>query len=132
MAFATARDTLLDRFKAQHDLSSWSAVPISYPNIAFTPPSDAPWARVLVFPGTSETAAIGTTKYRNLGVVIVELFVPMGETDEDLIDKADDVVGFFRGATLSGVVLRTPSIQRVGEDGGFYQFTVTTPYHYDD
>ena len=134
MALATQINTLLDRWRAQLALSSWSAKTVAYPNKQFDPPSDDIWFRVAVFPGESRAASLSTAtrRWRNQGVLIVEVYVPTGQTDEDAVAIADDVVGFFRGVDLTGIVMQAPSIERVGLDEGFYRMNISIPYHADD
>jgi hypothetical protein len=133
MALATTQDTLLDRFKAQFDLSAYSALTVAWPNEQYNPPNNAAWFRVNVLPSGSFKAALGQIRYRNTGLLVVDCFAPKSGTDDDALAMADTVASWFRGITLTGVKLfEAPSLTRLGNEGNFYGFSVQVPYVYDD
>ena len=134
MALATIQDTLFDRFKDQLALSAYSALPVSYPNLKFTPPSNSEWLRVQLEPADSHTASLsaGMQRFRSVGLLVIGVFIPVGESNADALAIADAIAAFYRGATLSGLSLQAPSISRVGSAQGFYQYNVIVPYRYDD
>jgi hypothetical protein len=135
MALATVQNTLLDRFKAQYDLSAYSALTIAWSNQQFTPPDNAGWFRVNVLPAGSFRASLGgaAQRFRNTGLLVVDCFQPKSNTDADAIAMADAVAGWFRGTILTGVSLTgAPSLTRLGAEENYYGFSVLIPYRYDD
>jgi hypothetical protein len=115
-------------------------VPVAYDNSAFDPVSDAldaggnpaPWVRLTIVPGDGFQASLGTPKiWRSTGIVVVQIFAPLGQGDGLANELADEVAVVFRGVSLGRVIFRAPSLTRIGPDGAWYQVNVATPYQSD-
>lgn len=107
-------------------------VPIIADNAAFKPPDRGPWVRVTILPGDSRLVTLGNRKrYRTRGTVTVQVFTPGGQGDGLALEIATDVATVMRSKTVSGVRLKTPSVQRVGADGPWFRLNVNTPYQSD-
>ena len=104
-------------------------VPIDVDNAAFKPPDRTPWVRITILPGDSQLVTLGNRKrYLTLGTVTVQVFTPSGQGDGLALEIATDAATVMRSKTVSGVRLKTPSVQRVGVDGPWFQLNVNTPY----
>ena len=137
----SAYNTILGKLKTKMDAAR-PLVPIAWPNIQFDPADDYTpgthqgWARVALVGGDAEIASAGGTgsrRWRHYGVVVVQVFTPLGKGAAMALAIADDVATAFRGVTASGVVLRAPTVRPIGTDaeGAFWQCNIETPYRYD-
>jgi len=139
MSFATTYDTILTRFKAQMD-SLRPLVPIAWPNMPFDPKDDYDdathqgWARIAIQGGEQQQASIGgTPRWRQVGIVQVQVFTPTEQGANTALAIADDVATALRGITVSGVILRAASVSPVGRigDSAWFQVNVNVPFRYD-
>ena len=141
MALSTTYDTILTRFKAQMDTLR-PLVPIAWPNMPFDPLTDfnsathQGWARIAIQAGEQNQASIGgtrTRRWRQVGLILVQVFTPTDVGANTAIAIADDVGTALRGVTISGVVFKASSVIPIGreDDEPFYQVNITTPFRYD-
>jgi hypothetical protein len=105
----------------------------------FTKPQNSKWIRCTIKPGGSATVCIGSQKrYRMPGVVILQIFVPIG-TDDTVLNTAvgiamlgfayiDLAVGDSEGHIVKFVA---PYPTDIGRVGGEYQINVTLPFQVD-
>jgi len=71
-------------------------------------------------------------RFRRVGVMVVQIFVPAGSGDGTARELADSVADIFQGRTVSGVIFRGTGLTRVGIDGAWVQYNASTPYQADD
>lgn len=139
ITYKAARQTILDRFKAQWDILHASDVPVAWPNVPFDPAVDfdpashVGWVAITVHPGETLQASISgsTRRWRTPGVATVQIYTPAGSDDEQALDIADDVATALRGVTTSGVVLKATSINVIGAEGDWYRVNAHTSFRYD-
>lgn len=129
MGYQSAHSTIRTRFSTQWSIVQ-PTIPVSYPNVAFTPPTGAPWVRVSIADATAKQASLGATQnfHRHNGIVTIEVFAPVATGDSQALTLADDAADIFRGWQSVGVQFRTPSIRTIGSDGTWYQVTVLTEF----
>jgi hypothetical protein len=107
--------------------------PIAWPNVDYAPTVGVPWVRFNVIPGESGRAALGKDFVRHVGVIMIQIFTPLGSGEMTARDLADEVTDIYRGAMLSGFRFGEPSISRTGPDGeGWFMATATIPYQRDE
>ena len=117
MTFASDANTIRAHFAAQWPLLRPS-VPVAYDNAGFTPPEDneddpAPWVTLTILPGEGFQASLGSPKiWRNTGLIVAQIFVPVGQGDGLANALADDVAQVFRGQRVGFVTFRAPSRTR--------------------
>jgi len=110
-----------------------TALAVQYDNDgSFDKPDGVKWVRCTTN-GTDAFKA-DTSTYRNPGLMIAQIFVPMGEGSKSANELADIVIAAFRGFGSSGVKFRTPNKAVVGEDAGTgeWQVNVNCPFYFDD
>lgn len=99
----------------------------------FQQPEGERWCRMNLLAGESNQAEMGAVKtHRNLGVMMVQIFIPLGEGTKPATDLADFIKTKFRSLSFSGVVFRTPSRITVGRREGVYQLNVSCPFFADE
>jgi hypothetical protein len=81
----------------------------------------------------SSLGSVGNRKFDRKGVVIVQVFTPIGDgftLDDTLSTVARNC---FEGVTTSnGVWFRRTKVQEVGKTGAFYQTNVTAEFEYTE
>ena len=135
-----ARDEILGVLKAAWDVGVESTgLPMQYPNIGGQePPVSGAWGRATVrhtagFQATLR-GAVGERRFRHLGTVTVQLFVPSGE-GQGLSDAlAKIVMAAFEGVTTSPghVIFRNVKTVEIGPDGQFFQVNALAEFEYDE
>lgn len=93
-----------------------------------------PWVRLTILPGESSQVGFSNAgrRKRTLGIASVQIFVPAGAGDGVAQEISDKVALVWEMTTISGVIFRATSVQRVGEDGAWLQFNADTPYQADE
>lgn len=77
------------------------------------------------------------TKSRRVGLIVMELFVPLGEGDRTALVEAEVFGDIFSDKDLSGVMCYSSNIKVVGaatlenEDIRRFKIAITVPYYYD-
>lgn len=130
-----ARDELLELvnsvLQSQVSLIIWDS------DTQDPPDGTVKWARVSVRHTDSEQATLGSyngqRRWRNMGLLFVQLFCPLGDglSEEDRL--AIELVNALRGTTTaSGVQLRNVRAQEAGPDGVWHQTNVVAEFEYDE
>lgn len=87
------------------------------------------WCRITVIPaGTIQTSPGPVKTVRRDGVIMVNVYTAENIGSNRARELADIVVGIFQFARFDGIQCRASSVSRDGQNGGFYQMTITTPY----
>ena len=126
-------NAIRSRFKTQ--VADVVPLPTQYDNHDTPNPDNAKWCRLTIKTGETfqvSLGAPGSQRERTHGVVIAQLFGPLGDGDGDLRDIADAVRVAFRRVTDTGVTFRTPSIHEQGLLGDSWQINVVCPFYADD
>ena len=109
--------------------------PIAWPNVNFTPPS-GPWVRFNVLDGEGTWRSIGSPGSNvagYVGVVVIQVFVPLLSGESSARNLADDAAAIFQGQVISGIrfSLATFSLSNsVAND--WYQMNVSIPFRRDE
>lgn len=134
MGFAATEAAIRSRFNTQ-----WSSlrptIPAFFDNAGddVTPPEDSTWVRLTILPGDSSQVEMGNTRrWRRVGVLIVQIFVPAASGTGLALELGDTVRDIFEGLTVSGVIFRATSLNRVGLDGAWLQYNAITPFQADE
>jgi len=134
MGFAAAETTIRTRFN-----SEWSSlrptIPVFFDNAgdSVQPPQNSAWVRLTVLPGTSQQVEMGRLRrWRRVGVIAVQIYVPAASGTGLAQELGDTVRDIFEGLTLSSVIFRATSLNRVGLDGAWLQYNATTPFQADE
>lgn len=139
--FENAYDAIMGQFFLQMKAAR-PRVPIAWPNTRFDPATDfvaathQAWARITMLGGEGRIASSGspgTRRWRHVGLVVVQVFAPLGSGAAAALAVADDVATALQGVSVDGVTLQAASIRVIGTDaeGAWYQVNIETPYRYD-
>lgn len=134
MGFAATESTIRSRFNTQ-----WSSlrptIPVFFDNAGddVQPPQNSAWVRLTVLPGSSQQVEMGRLRrWRRAGVVAVQIYVPAASGTGLAQELGDTVIEIFEGLTLSSVIFRATSLNRVGLDGAWLQYNAMTNYQADE
>ncbi len=107
---------------------------VRYPNDKRKKPQNTTWAKVSIREGENNQVTMGgqTKRFRTLGILFVQLFTPLGEGTKTINALADTIVTEFRAVRASGIVYRTPRVEKIGRRSGEYQVNVIIPFLLDD
>jgi len=132
MGHAADSQTIRERFNTQWPIEQPS-VPFSFQDVEYNPSKDTAWVRCGIITGEQTQVSMGTLRrFRRVGVVAVQIFVPAGSGDGLAKELADSVANIFQGQTINGVIFRGTGLDRVGIDGAWAVWTASTPYQADD
>ena len=115
----------------------WSATPIAYENVAFTPPAGlAPWIRLAIESGETVQASFGGSvrRFRCTGSLRVEIQVAKGAGTARAYRLADQIGALIASASLPGLALEAAgTASEAGQaDGPYFRLTVAIPFWHDD
>jgi hypothetical protein len=110
--------------------TGWAGrTPVHWDNVAYEPQVGTPYIRPTVRPTTAYQAEIGpTATYRHLGMLIVEVFTPMGSGEAGAQELADEVVALFRGARTQGLSFQAPYVIAADTVDAWYKLDVLCPF----
>lgn len=144
MSFEATANALRDHFK-----DAWTIVeehiPIEFEGVDFSPPDPNPspaiaegeenepaYLRFTMLDGDGRQVSFGASRrWRNVGVLVVSIFTPLGAGDGRARELADEAATILRGITVSGVTLQAPGLRRIGKSGPWLQHNLNTPYFFD-
>lgn len=109
--------------------------PIAWPNVNFTPPSGA-WVRFNVLDGEGSWRSIGSPGSNlagYVGVVVIQVFVPLLSGESTARDYADAAAAIFQGQVISGIRFSpaTAQILNTSLADGWHQINVSIPFRRD-
>lgn len=126
-------------------LASWADTVVDWSDFnagRFEPPAPDPaageqasWIRPAVRVGDARRAELGPVAIRRTtGVVIVQIFVPIGAGDAIAASLAASVAAVFRDLEQDGMQFLEPQPRPVGPepDGAWYQVNVEIPFRRDE
>jgi hypothetical protein len=131
MGYSTDAQTIRERFDSEWPVQQPS-VPYSFGDVEVDPPDDSPWVRVSTISGEQTQVSMGKLRrFRRVGLVMVQIFVPAGGGDGTARELGDSVAAIYQGRTVKGVIFRGTGLTRIGIDGAWVQYNAATPYQAD-
>ena len=131
MSYAGERNAIVGRFN-----SHWNArTPVAWPNWGFTVPDRGAWVRLAILNGDATQRSIGNpgaNVHRHVGVITVQVFVPIDSGTHTARDLADDAAAIFRNQRFDGIRCDVPSVREVGPDDIWFQVNMSCPFRRDE
>jgi len=92
------------------------------------------WARLSIKPVPSERIEMGTPgRFRNPGLIMLQMFVPLQSGTKALYDLADTVTTAFRSTVRDGIIYHRVDVEEAArESEGWWQLNVNIPYSFDN
>lgn len=120
-------------FKAHWDaytFSNGNRPPVVWDNKGFQR-QGGEYVHVSISHSTGTIAALGNEKYRRLGNIVINFFVPEGEGQARQDELAEALLAWFETFSVAGVRLRDPSYNEAGSFGGYWQSSIQAGFEYD-
>lgn len=93
---------------------------------------DGTWIRLQILEGEASRIELGPNGTERIpGIMVASIFVELNTGTAEGLALADKVRTAFRGSSAGVVEFDTPSIDRVGPVGQFYQINVVCPFWFD-
>jgi len=132
MGFQSDSQTIRELFNAQWPIEQ-PTIAFDFADVDYNPTKDEPWVRLNILTGEQTQVTMGKLRrFRRVGVVAVQIFIPAGSGDGLAKELADSVANIFMGRTVNGVIFRGTGLDRVGVDGAWGVWSANTPYQADD
>lgn len=134
MSYAAERTAIMTRWHTE-----WTAahptIPYAHGNARLDPKADRPWLRITILSGESRQTSFGAGdrgQHRHIGLISIEVFVPLGSGEavaRSLLDTATDI---FRTAEFSGILCRGPTLAPGQTTPNYYKISATIPFQRDE
>lgn len=134
MSFSADASTIRTRLNT---LWSTGDGPLLFENVGSTAPDFDTWIRLSIREADTDQESMGPRgatagTYRLSGLVMVQVFAPVGEGDGEARRLADKVSNIFRGVHISSggrqMFFGSPSVVPVGIDGKWFHANVLCPW----
>ena len=95
------------------------------------------FARFYIDPINTANAWLGAAKTRTSGLIVIELFVPLGEGDRTGLEQAGEFGVIFHNQDFSGVMCYAQKLSVVGavtlegDDVRRFKISCTVPFYFD-
>lgn len=138
-SISQARDAILGTFKTAWDAQTPPVPPVVYDGISGEPPRDGGvWARVSVKHGPSAQATIGGSpgnkRFRRIGFVVIQLFVPIGQGLTVADRYAKVAVDAFEGKATKpdGAFFYNVRANEIGPTDDWFQMNILAEFQWDE
>lgn len=134
MSVETRNKAIYDFFKAGWATETRTE-PIAYPNMPHSPPENTPWVRINILETSSENPKIGRDWKRTLGIVIVQVFVPLNTGDSVKSGICDAVLKILENKKTGQYIefqRGTVTDDGTDRDGAWWQARVIIPFRYEE
>jgi hypothetical protein len=107
--------------------------PVKYDNADFTPPDNAAFvAFEIVNAGEFVASLGGPIKYRNFGIISINIYAPLNSGTKVLSGYCDTAAAIFRGQQFSSITCLGASVNRIGEVDGRFVYNVSIDFFRDE
>ena len=126
MSFVNERTSIENRLE-----TLWNTTAIHWDNVSFTEPASKTWIKCNILNASSTYRAIDSKK-KHIGLIILQIFVPINSGTAVVRGYADSLAAIFENQNFDDVVCGIASIEKVGINTVSYQINVKIPYRRDE
>jgi len=109
-----------------------SPIVVFYDNAPAQERPDALHIRASIRLGSQTQVETGSPKrFRQVGILFLEIFSPIGSGDQSSIQKIDTALGVFRCKTYDGVTFVSPDLDVVGQNDRWWQVNAACSFYVD-
>lgn len=130
MNFAADETALTIKFAAVWAASAHASIPVDYSGKK-SEPVNGKLIRFRIAHAPSRSSAVGDVRRRNFGSALVQIVLPTGKGQAELLSIADVVSTGFHKFKSGGLRMRPASLGTLSEDGSFLVGTVDVPFFSD-
>lgn len=135
ITIAEARQVLRTSFRAAWVAAGEDPARVAYQNTTLDDVDELPyWARFSVIHAPLQNDELGGGTFFAVtrgGVVLVEIYVRLGETDQDSDRLAEIVSAWLEQYGVGFVEFQNPGVNDIGPAGGWYQTNGEAIFRYD-
>ena len=104
-----------------------------WPNVPAPEPTDQLWMRTVMLPAAAQRASNSgpTSRFRNRGVLSLELYGRSELGDTPVLQLIDRLVPLFRSQSYDGLKFEVPAPVRIGEQAKAVQYNLNCPFRFD-
>lgn len=107
--------------------SNWATTDIAWDNVQYVPVIGTSYITAKIASGEDQFSTVQS--YKQIGLLVIQIFVPENVGSATARGYADTLAGFFRRVSQSGIDFRLPTTTIVGISNGWYQINLSVPYH---
>lgn len=137
MSIEDARVVIIEMFRTQFDVLN-PTIPIKYPNQKFDQPSAKPWVSIVIMGGESFQANLGISNIteRSVGIVQIDIMFPEDQGTKQMSELSETIGRIYSrkqkaSGLLGSIVFKTPDIEDMGIELGFYHYMIRIPFRRD-
>ena len=109
--------------------TNWTTTSIAWDNEPFIPTSGTAWIRCTILPGDAASLSFGRdTALEYAGIIDVGIFIPKETGNNTMRSYADTLAAIFNMKKIGTVDCNEAFVQNLGEDNGWYHWSVTIPF----
>ena len=132
--YEEARD-LISAFVTTEWNTATSSAPLLYDNLnADRPATPSLFGRLFIQHVSGMLAALGASRFRRMGILSVQVFVPLGSGTQQADQVAESLVEALEGVgplVLENIWFRNIGMREVGPDGTYHQVNVEADFTFD-
>lgn len=110
--------------------ANWSATPVAWPGVPFTPPGNAAWIRPTPLFGDGSVATYGL--HAVAGVLQVDVFAPRGHGYGTARSYAETLRDLFAGWVTDSLRFGAASGPEIGPDTAYAHLIIRAPFVVDE
>lgn len=132
------RKAIETRFSTHWLASSYSSVPIQWPNIEFDPLTNPSFVSINILPGMASQISLGSPAiHRYSGVITNSVYIKANAATKVARQMSDTITDIWRNANFiheggGRILCRTPSIAVLGTERNWFRIDVTTSFIRDE
>lgn len=133
-SYAEEFDALAAHFQANFPGVPGS-LPIAWENVKLVPDNPPTgYVHFAILNGAASQQSIGapgSNVVRHVGVVNVNVFMPVDQGKTPALRLADEIAAILRTVAVEGIIVREPAIRSLGDDGRYIQVNVSAGFQRD-
>ena len=123
MSFKQHRTSIEQLIQAEY-----KKLPIAWQNAPFQKPNSSPWLRVSVNNTSTNRVGIAQVVERTIGLVQIQIFIPLNTGSYDIGVIADDLANILRSRKYNGITFLDPALGPGQETDGWYMAVLNTEF----
>lgn len=108
--------------------NEYKKLPIAWQNAPFKKPADSPWIRVSVNNVTTTRVGISQIVERTVGLIQIQIFVPINNGAYDIGIIADDLAAILRSRKYNEITILDPNLTPGEETNGWFMSVLNTEF----
>lgn len=130
MSLANVESDLINRLDDNLP-SNYAVEQIKYPNAPFNTPNNKPWLRVTTIPEPTSNVEAGGGYQRTYGIFVIDCFYPVERGSKKQHQDLEHFKSLFNNQEFGIAKCQEAYINRVGEDGDWYNLQLNVNFYYE-